>query len=74
MVSQEVVFELEPERAQGVRGKASRVLETKATLSARAPAVGKKVLGTFLGRKEPNCQEREKQGTRHTGAGCVPDR
>ena len=51
MVSQEVVFELEPERAQGVRGKASRVLETKATLSAHAPTGGKNFLGTFLGKK-----------------------
>lgn len=73
MVSQGVVFELEPERAQGIRGKASRILETKATLSAHAPTVGKNFLGIFLGKKEPSCQEREKQGTRHTGAGCVPD-
>ena len=51
MVSQEVVFELEPERAQGVRGKASKVLETKATLSAHAPTGGKNFLGTFLGKK-----------------------
>lgn len=51
MVSQGVVFELEPERAQGIRGKASRVLETKATLSAHAPTVGKNFLGIFLGKR-----------------------
>lgn len=52
MAFREVVFDLEPEGAQGVRGKASRVSETKDALRARAPTTGKTFLGTLLGRKE----------------------
>ena len=48
MVSQEVVFELEPEGAQGVW---KRVPETKDSLRAHAPTPGKTFLGTLLGRK-----------------------
>ena len=49
MVSQEVVFELEPEGAQGVwKG----VPETKGSRRAHAPTTGKTFLGTLLGRKD----------------------